>query len=159
MGLKIRASVSQNEMPTLAEAIIGHYIKECKDRGFKFTTFEVAKLPGSVNHMKPFKSHRLAPWVGEFRQEVKNAMPLDWKPTKLTTAVILFYSKLWLTAEAKVRKMDCDNRVKPIFDAIQLACDHPDENNWAFHVFKAPAKRDRLRVWLFEMGDVVEFFK
>lgn len=159
--MKVRAFSKTTEMPDFAQAIIGHMIKQCKDAGRQWCSFSVEKLPGSVNHMKPYRSHKLAAWVEVFRQDVKNAIvkaSIKWQPSGVTAAVILMYSPMWVTKESRVRRFDADNRIKPVFDAIERATGQPDENHWNFHVFKVPSKRERLMVYLFDLGDVIEYY-
>lgn len=160
-GTKVRAFTRSGEVPDFCQAIVGHLMKSCNDSGRQWARFSLDSLPGSVNHMKPYRSHRLAEWVGVFRQDVRNAMVkagIDWKPTGVTAAVIAMSSSLWLTKEARVRKFDADNRIKPIFDAIEHATGQPDQNHWSFHVFKVPSKRERLTVYLFDLGTVVDYY-
>lgn len=126
-------------------------------------SFSLGMFPKSVNHMYTHSrfSTRLQPWVHEFRAEVKTSIErtgVEWKPKGVTSAVVLFRSPVWVTAESKIRKMDVDNKIKPIFDAIEQATGQPDENYWDYHPFKVPAKRQSLTVYLFDLGDVVEYF-
>lgn len=158
---KVRAFTKSGDAPELALSIIGYLIKRCKQEGRQYCSFSVEKLPGSVNHMKPYKSHRLAEWVHVFRKDVKDSMfrsGIVWYPKGVTSAVVLMASPLWITKESKVRKFDADNRIKPIFDAIEHATGQPDENHWNFHVFKVPSKHEKLTVYLFDLGDVVEYY-
>lgn len=148
-------------MPDLAMAIIGAMTKITKESGKQYVSFSVDKLPGSVNHMKPYRSHRLADWVYEYRAMIKTAIEqagINWAPTGVSSAVILMASPLWVTLESKIRKFDIDNKLKPLFDAIEHATGQPDENHWSFHVFKVPAKKEKLTVYLFDQGDVVEYY-
>ncbi len=82
----------------------------------------------------------------------------QWKPTGVTAALILFETPLWLTAKRLVREMDVDNKVKPALDAVQQATDIPDELYWQLHVFKVLSKRPRTYFFLFDLGDVVEYY-
>ena len=78
--------------------------------------------------------------------------------TGVTAAVILLESQFWLTQKREIREKDADNLVKPILDAVQNATEVPDELHWQLHVFKLPSKWNRTTVYLFDLGDLVEFY-
>lgn len=101
------------------------------------------------------------PEVDQFRLELMNAMGnkrFEWKPKGTYSAVILFESSHWLTQERKVNQMDADNRVKVLLDAIEIATGVPDELCWQVHLFKIASKRIRTTVYLFDQGEVVEYY-
>jgi Holliday junction resolvase RusA-like endonuclease len=162
--------------PKRARLLIEDLTKETLEAGRVFTSFSVPTSPLSLNHQYfhkffPRKSKRgnvvmtpskaLKPEVLDFRAIVKSALraaKVEWRAPGTSAAIILFESPVWLTAEHRVRKQDCDNLVKPLFDAIELGSGVRDECHWEFHVFKVVSKRVRTIVYLFDLGDVVEFF-
>lgn len=122
----------------------------------------IPAISPTVNHM--YKHTRFGTRLTEeakaFREIVSISMgPLrnTWKPMNPVSAVILFESPSWLTKKRTVRKLDCDNRVKPLFDAIEIASGMRDELCWQFHAFKIPSKKERTTVYLFELSDIVEY--
>ncbi len=155
--------------PEMPQLILSHYIARCKEFGRASVNFKCDGLPMSLNHQykknrtgKDGKlSFRLDPKVLDYRMRVCEALGQNrWKfrPTGSYAAVILLESHLWIRTDRKVRQMDADNRVKPILDAIEHAMDLPDELCWNHHVFKVQSKRERTRVWLFDLGDVIEHY-
>lgn len=97
----------------------------------------------------------------DWRRVVAEAMGEDrwkWKPSGVTAAVILFETPHWLTYKRQVREMDADNKLKPALDAVQNATDIPDELHWQLHVFKVLSKRQRTTIFLYDLGDVVEYY-
>lgn len=169
--------------PEEAQLLIDHYDRKCEDRGLIRLKFRVHGLPRSLNHQyedglqfcKPgvpgsfqdkqgrwrVRGFRLKPEVIEWRTVVAEAMGDDrwkWKPTGVTAAMVLFESPHWLTARRMVREEDADNKAKPAFDAVEQATEVPDELHWQFHVFKVLSKRKRTTIFLFDLGDVVQYF-
>ncbi len=97
----------------------------------------------------------------DWRVMVSEAMGEDrwkWKPTGVTAAMILFETPRWLTYKRQVREMDADNKTKPALDAVQHATETPDELHWQIHIFKVQSKRERTHIFLYDLGDVVEYF-
>lgn len=162
------------QWPELLQIILKHQIQRCTDHGLVWTKFQVHDLPKSVNHIylknKPYKDkltgakvvkYRLDPAVESFRLLVMEAMGEDrwkWKPTGVTSAVVILESPTWITAKREVREMDVDNKLKVPLDAIQNATEIPDELHWHLHVFKVASKWSRTTVYLFDEGDVVEYY-
>ena len=169
--------------PEEAQLLITHYQKKCANRGHINLHFRVDGLPKSLNHQydrdlqfcKPgtpgafqdkagrwrVQSQRLKQEVLDWRVVVMESMGENrwkWKPTGVTAAILLFEGPQWLTARRTVREEDADNKTKPAFDAIEHATDVPDELHWQFHVFKVLSKRKRTSIFLFDLGDVIEFF-
>lgn len=170
MGKKTRGSTVpvriKTVLPTepmgISQTIVSHYVSACRDAGRPWTVFSFDKIPKSVNHQYIHTRHntRLNPQVFEFRRIVKDALAksnIVWKPSGMSAAVILLMSPLWVTKTRFIRKMDADNRVKPIFDAIEQCTGSEDERHWNFHVFKILSKEERVIVYLFDLGDVVDY--
>src|ERR1051326_6192022 len=166
-SLKIRTILVQGKRNDLCQKILDHYSELCEQMGRAKIGFMVDSMPGTVNHMyqviRPGKntpkkvSFTLEPWVQAFRIELKNSMVRNriiWRPKGVSAAVLVMHSPYWITQEHTVREMVADNRVKPIFDAIQKATGQPDQNHWQFHVFKAASKKERLEIYLFDLGDL-----
>lgn len=161
-GLQVRVKTS-SDAPKLAEVIIHHLQKECHENGRQWVRFSIDDMPKSVNHMFFHRNNMriLQPHVKEFRSLVADTMnhqKINWAPVGVTAVVIIFQSPMWITLERRVREMDVDNRVKPLLDAIQHATGQVDERHWHFHAFKAPSKRTRSTVYLFDLGDVVDYY-
>lgn len=159
--------------PEAAKVLINHYVTQANQNQRCTLSFAVQSLPKSLNHQyikgrsfpnsegKSRTTFRLHPETLVFRQLTQYAIgskKLDWKPVGVTAAIILFESPLWLTQKLTVREMDADNLVKPLFDAIQQHTEIPDELNWQVHFFKVQSKKTRTIVYLFDLGDVVEYF-
>ena len=147
------------KMEPLASIITQHYFQTSKG----MLAFSLNTLPKSVNHQYGHsgKGVWLVPEVHEFRRKLTEAIGArgtKWKPKGVVAAVIFLESPLWVTQRREVRKMDCDNKVKPIFDAIQEATGAPDEAVWAFHVFKMASKKTRTSVYLFDLGDLINYY-
>lgn len=163
MTQKVRIKTCQWYLPLTAREILSSKIGYCAENKKQWTSFSVDSFPMSLNHqyIRGKNNTYLDPSVKVFREKVKVAMekdPIVWSPTGVISAVILFYGPKWLTKEHKIRRMDIDNKVKPIFDAIEKATGFPDENVWDFHVFKIPCREEELKIYLFDLGDVVEYY-
>ncbi len=174
--------------PETAQLLIQHYAERAKSNGLVALKFRIDGLPISLNHMyekgrgsaycKPgtpggfvdksgrwrkqgeFQT-RLRKEVIDWRIVVMEAMGHDrwkWKPTGVTAALILFESPNWVTSRREVRQMDADNKTKPALDAVQHATEIPDELHWQLHVFKVQSKRARTTIFLYDLGDVVEYY-
>lgn len=85
-------------------------------------------------------------------------MGKGWHPTGVTAAVVLFETPQWLTKKWTVRQKDVDNLVKPVFDAVEEAVHIPDERHWEIHAYKIASKKVRTIVYLFDLGDVIDYF-
>lgn len=152
--------------PEIPQLLISHYLKKCKEFGRSYLHFKVDELPKSLNHQWRINrgrklSFRLDPQVLQFRSRVSEALGQarwQFKSTGAFAAVILLESKLWVTTKCKVRQMDADNRVKGVLDAVEHAMELPDELAWSIHVFKIASKRERTTVYLFDLGDLIEFY-
>jgi Holliday junction resolvase RusA-like endonuclease len=83
----------------------------------------------------------------------------EWRPKGVVGSVLLFESPVWVTQAHTVRQMDHDNRVKPVFDAIQQASGMPDEIVWEFHAYKIYGAVERTIIFLFDLGEVVDYHK
>lgn len=106
-------------------------------------------------------SHRLKKEALDWRLVTMEAMgPLrwQWKPTGVTAAILMFESPYWLNGKRQVREMDADNKAKPALDAVQHATEIPDELHWQLHVFKVLSKRQRTTIFLYDLGDVIEYY-
>lgn len=151
------------EYPPTAKLLIDYFGRQMKERNLKHLSFAVNELPTSVNHQYKHTrfNTRLEPEVLQFRQWVCLALGhqrLEWKPTGTTAALLFFESPLWVTQKREVRQMDADNRVKPVLDAVERATNVPDELCWEVHCYKIASRRTRTTCYLFDMGDVVDFF-
>lgn len=169
--------------PEEAQLLINHYNKKCSERELIQLRFRVGGLPKSLNHQyddglmfcKPgtpgafqdkqgrwrVRGFRLKPEVLDWRMVLTEAMGEDrwrWKPTGVTAAILLFESPHWLTARRLVREEDADNKAKPAFDAVEQATQVPDELHWQFHVFKVLSKSKRTSIFLYDLGDIVQYF-
>ena len=54
------------------------------------------------------------------------------------------------------RKKDIDNKLKTLFDALGMATNVDDSLLWHLHIFKLYGHEERSRVWLFDIGDIIE---
>jgi hypothetical protein len=122
---------------------------------------KVVRGPGGKVLLRP--SEALKEEVHEYRARVARAIDeikrKAWRPVGVTAAVVLFESPTWLTQEMRVRKEDCDNKIKPALDAAALATGIPDELHWQVHAFKVASKRIRTIVYLFDLGNVVDYYE
>lgn len=152
------------EFPTSARYALGHYFKHCKERGTANISFYVDALPKSLNHQygRGRGGHSyLKPEVKAFRELTMSAIGPRrhyWKPTGVVSAIVFFESPNWVTKKRTIREMDCDNKIKPLLDAIQAATKMKDERIWDVLAFKIPSKRERTTAYLFDLGPVVDFY-
>lgn len=162
--------------------MVSEQIQECKLHGRSFLSFALNDSPISLNHqydhtqyrkkifnpktkkfeIRTFGGKKLKQEVHDFRAwvlEAIGAARFTWKPTGPLCCYILFQSPSWITKERKVRQKDADNKVKPLLDAIEQAIETPDELVWETHTFKILGPKERTIVYLFDLGDVVEYHK
>ena len=131
---KVRVRQSGKEIPETAQMLIWHFEQVCKDSGGKSAKLTLNEIPLSLNHQKKhvvFRSRisgkmvrgeALKSDVRRFRATAHGAITRamsGFSSRGTCAAIILFESSRWLTKELTVRIEDCDNKVKPIFDAIQ----------------------------------------
>lgn len=133
------------------------------DRKKPMLSFGVSSLPPSVNHMYEMRGRRryLTQEALDFRQLVQIAIGagrFGWKPAGAVMSLIFLESPHWITKKHTIRDMDGDNRVKPLFDAIQITTGVKDYTNWEFHCYKLASSKIRTSVYLFDVGDLVEWY-
>jgi hypothetical protein len=170
------------DMPDAAKILLNHYREISSQNGLATLSFSVNAIPISLNHQHEVVaafvpqgtpgsfvdklgrtrrySKRLREEAKVFRQLIVDALGDQrhmWRPTGITAAVILFESPEWVTARRLVREMDVDNKVKPMLDATEKATNVPDELHWQVHQFKVLCKRKRTRVFLFDLGEIVDY--
>lgn len=174
--LKIRTLDKPLEaaIPPVVRLLLQHYMTEAKEFNRCQLSFVVdGLLPLSLNHQTKRillrlkggmtrASEALKPEVHHFRKRTELSIGTRkvqaWKPTGVTAAVVLFESPVWVTQELKVRKEDADNKLKPALDAAARATGVPDELHWHVHAFKVPSKKTRTIVYLFDLGDQVDYY-
>lgn len=166
---------AQKDPPQIIQVLKSYYAAMCAKLGTKFIGFVMDGLPMSVNHMYERVAYKKAAAKGggigvttfrkkevdDFRINLADAMGdqrFHWQPKGITAAIIMLESPHWITQKREVAQMDADNRVKVILDAVEFATHAPDELYWDLHVFKVVSKRVRTSVWLFDLGDVVEYY-
>lgn len=127
-----------------------------------YTSFAVNALPPTVNHMYiSFGGKRILSKESlAFRELVAIACMgrQTWKPTGAVMVMAFLLSPYWVTKERVMRHADGDNRLKPLLDAAQHALNVPDHTNWEYHLWKVYAERTMTVVYMFDMGDLVEFY-
>lgn len=105
---------------------------------------------------------RLKEEVKKFRLIVKAAMNScgqDWSPKGTAAIVLIVESPHWITQKHTISEMDVDNRLKPLLDAVKLGKNATVDDciYWDVLLFKQVAKKKRTIVYLFDLGDVVEY--
>ena len=178
-GVKIRlhrVQVLGLHWPRRAKMLIRDLTQEAVENNRCFTSFSVPGTPLSLNHQyghKPaFRKTKkgklmmtmtkyLKEEVGDFRGLVQASLlraKVEWKPKGVTAVVIIFESPAWVTQEHRVRKVDVDNKVKPTFDAISKGSGVDDSMHWESYTYKVLSMSERTICYLFDLGDIVEYF-
>ncbi len=151
-------------MPEIMELIYNYYVEICRSSGRKTFQVTIPDLPPSVNHQYRHTRYatRLTPEALRFRthtQWIMKAVQDRWNPTGVTAAIILYEAPLWVTKKHEIRKMDIDNRVKPVFDAIETGSGGTqDESHWQIHAAKLYSIKTQTTVFLFDLGDIVPYY-
>lgn len=151
------------DFPETAKVIFNWALNETRKR--EYLSFSVPDLPPSVNHMYIQVGHArrvLSPEAQTFRELVTLAIGSqrhNWKPKGVVMAMVFLQSPLWINKKHQIRDMDGDNRLKSLLDAVQVTTGIPDNTNWEYHVWKVPSGQKRTTVFMFDLGDVVEFYK
>ncbi len=73
-------------------------------------------------------------------------------------AMVFLQSPHWITQKHTMRDMDGDNRLKPLFDAIECCTGQRDNANWQHHCYKLASNIERTTVYLFDLGDLIEYY-
>lgn len=162
--LTIRTRVGREfgvDMPPTACVLLGSLLGQA--RPLPAISFAVGALPPTINHMYTQVGHRrvLSVEAQTFRQLVTigiGAKRFDWKPAGLVASLIFLASPHWITKKHTLRDMDGDNRIKPLFDAIQATTGVRDCTNWEFHCWKLASAKVQTIVYLFDLGDIVEWY-
>lgn len=163
MVTKVRLNSKKDfnkNLPATAIAIINEIFKT-KTR--KTLSFSISKLPPTVNRMyeRGLRNTYLSKEAQLFRKQVCIALSGQkgiFLNDSVHTIMIFFESPSWITKKATVREMDCDNRIKALLDAIQHAIGLKDEKIWEIHCWKVASRSEKTTVYLFEMGDVIDFY-
>lgn len=162
---KVRTRIMRDfgvDMPATARAIFGVLL--AAPRPLTTMSLAVASLPPTVNHMYVTGARgqrRLSQETLDFRELVALAVGsrrFTWKPTGAVTAVAFFLSPHWVTKRHELRDMDVDNRLKPLFDALQAATGVPDYTNWEIHCYKVASSATRTVVYLFDVGELIDVY-
>lgn len=176
MRTRIAGPLSETK-PSNLKLNLDYYSQLQQESGLCKIEFSFDTLPLSLNHMyergrqKPKKGESYDPtgkqWVylskkaHNFRDIVLiglNEKRLLWHPKGVTAAIIVFESPHWLTQKRQVNEVDADNKVKPLFDAIETHTGTPDELHWQFHVYKVLSKRKKTTVYLYDLGDIIDYY-
>lgn len=81
---------------------------------------------------------------------------LKFLPIGTVAVVVELYSDSWLNKDRTVKKIDSDNMLKPLMDALQVALGFPDEMVFYHHLFKCVhPKQKGVRVTLFDTSPIV----
>lgn len=160
--IRIRSVSSLSEsFPVTAKLIIKWF--ESLGKTSNFISFSVDTLPPTANDLYRYgkRSVWLSKEVKTFREWVNIAIGLQkhYKKFNGVVCVLMFVeSPYWITKKNTVKKMDLDNRIKSTLDAIKLSIGFPDETNWEIHAWKIPSKKTRTTVYLFDLGDLIDFY-
>ena len=159
--------VTDRSHPSVVSALVKYYDNIVEGLGTNKIHYSVYALARSLNHMysRSVVKGKVHTWkkksVDDFDLLTLEALGLErfkFKPTGPLAVIICLESKLWVTQTHQVRQMDADNRVKVVVDALEKAIETPDELCWHFHVFKVPSKMTRTTVWVYDLGEIVEFY-
>lgn len=151
------------DFPETAKVIFDWALNKTRKRDY--LSFTVPELPPSVNHMYIQVGHArrvLSPEAQTFRELVTVAIGSkrhDWKPKGVVMAMVFLQSPFWINKKHQIRDADGDNRLKSLMDAVQVTTGISDNTNWEFHVWKVPSGQKRTTVYMFDLGDVVEYYK
>ncbi len=180
--VRLKLIENSSGIPEHMKRLLVGEMEACQAAGRKHMAFALNELPLSLNHQYDHTQYRkkvfnprtmshevvmrggkkLKPEVHAFRDWVTLAIGhqrFDWKATGPLSCYVFFQSPYWVTKERKVRQVDVDNRVKPLLDAIEKALDTPDELIWSLHTYKVLGPKERTTVYLFDLGDVVDYHK
>lgn len=177
LRVQTKPAIGGTNWPGTSGLLISSLQKKCKEQGLSNICLTVDRLPLSLNHQhkewvrkvydpKTKKSYnrvskRTKPEVEEYRYLVLNELRFSgqkWEPKGITAVVVILESPIWLTKKYTPRQADADNKLKPAVDAAQYATHVPDELHWEFHVYKAVSRRERTIIYLFDLGDIVEYY-
>lgn len=163
-ALKIRVRTMREfgiDVPPSLDALM-RYACDNTLRPGSLLSFAVSALAPTVNHMHmtvPGGRRILTPEVHAFRATVMAAMGNKrhmWRPQGVVMPIVVMESPYWITKKLEVRDSDSDNRLKALFDAIELATGIRDSRNWEIHAYKLVSSKVRTSVYLFDLGDIVD---
>lgn len=142
--------------------LLAAYDDYCRQRGLRSIYLRIDGTPISTNHT--YQRTRggqtaLKPSVNDFRWLAKAAAAgRRFEPTGVLAVVIVFCSSVWLTKKRTVREIDLDNKIKGAVDAVKIALHLRDQMIWDQHAAKLQAAKDATHVWVFDLGDVVDYY-
>lgn len=157
----IRTRVVQSfgvDFPETAQLLFGWALAGPRTR--EMLSFSANDLPPTVNHMYIHDRGKriLSAEARAFRELVALSLGgKTWRPRGPVMAMVFFESPHWITKRHTLRDMDGDNRLKPLFDAIQAATGSNDSANWQIHAWKVASARTRTTVYLFALGDLIDW--
>lgn len=158
--LKIRTRTAEG-LPSSIKYLIEGFERDGIKRSV--LKFSVPEAPPTVNHMYQHtrRGTFLTKETQNFRRHVHFSIAASGQKfvcTGTMAIIILLETPYWITKKNTIREMDCDNRVKPVIDAVKLALNVPDETVWEIHVYKMPSKKIQTTVYLFDQGDIVDVY-
>jgi Holliday junction resolvase RusA-like endonuclease len=151
--------------PPSALVLFNHFIESTQN--YSLLKFSLNSLPPTVNHMYINNFARgkkiLTKETIDFRTSVNIAIKSQkgyaaWRPQGIVIAMIFLESPLWISKKKCVRSIDGDNRLKPLFDAVQKSVGLNDAVIWEAHYWKVYSTQTRTTVYLFDAGNIVEHY-
>lgn len=116
------------------------------------TTLQLPMLPPTVNHMYRNTNRGgkvLTDEAQTFRQEVALAMRGQSAPDGLLACTVqLTFGR----RKGRTRRLDADNRIKALADAVALALGFDDSRIVEWHVYSAHGAADEVRAALSEVA-------
>jgi Holliday junction resolvase RusA-like endonuclease len=148
----------------ISQQICSWYKRRVEDERRDWIAFAVPGLPPTINkaYIKTRWNVRLSDESKTFKEIVRLSLlnkKHSFKPTGTIAVVIQFCSPHWVTKKYEVRKMDLDNRVKILIDAVKEGLNNVDDSLvFEFCSFKVVTRSEETRVYLYDLGEVVEYF-
>lgn len=148
------------DVPPTAQLLLEWAMRNKKGAGM--LAFAVPELPPSVNSMYDSNGARRRRTVKYENFITLVAVGIGakrslWRPRGAVMVMIFLQSPHWITQRHEIRDMDGDNRIKTLLDSIQHATGVPDHTNWEYHCYKVCAKTIQTSVYMFDLGDVIDW--
>ena len=150
---------------------MSHY----KANNYPSFDFTIDLIPPTSNHIWKTDFRRKTTYLTKEAKQFRSLVgqELNWRkkvpswvcnPSGSVSLIAIFESSMWLPKNSKkaidiALMIDADYRIKSISDAIGSAVGYPDHRAWEVHAFKLYSTIERTHVFIFDLGQNIDYHK
>lgn len=157
------------KLPFSAKLLIDAYTAQCDLSGRSRIHFKIPDLPPSLNHQYVRYKNKVTGRAGQcltkkaqsFRDVADIILRTKrhlFKNNGLMASVILLEGDCWITKDLRPKEADSDNMVKPVHDSLQVPFKFKDQEIWETFCCKCASNKNNVWVWLFDIGNDVQYY-